>query len=532
MPPCFVQSRYAEVHICIRNRGGFIMPKNYKLIAQLKRKEVSNRKIALLLGISRNTVNRIVKDIMNSGIPFYDVSEMDETEIKKKFKKDTQDSRMNNYVQPDYESLKNQLTKPGVTLQLLWEEYIDTCRLSGQKGYQLTQFKKHFNEYLSKIEFKDILKHKAGERIEVDWAGVQPYWTDPDTGEIIYGYLFGGVLSFSGYGYVQITTDMKMENWIDCHVNMLKYFGGASQLLTPDNLKTGITKNTKDELIINKTYQDMATYYGMIVIPGRVRKPRDKNKVENFMLRMEQNIIGRLRERQFFSIEEYNQAVLEELDKFNNRPFQKKEGSRRELFEKYEKHLLQPLPYKPYEFAKFKKAKVQSNSHIVYQKNYYSVPYEYIGKEVDLKIAKNQIAIYYANNELCTHDLIKNRIGLYKTETNHMPPNSNSYGEWNSTRYLNWAKNKGPYVYQVIYRIFQNTKTEQRYYRTVHSILKLADKYTNERLNKSCQLALKEISIPMYRDIKFILETKQDLCQEDTEDEVGITFRRGGDYFE
>ena len=510
------------------------MPKYYKVIAQLKRKEVSNRQIAEMLGISRNTVNSAVAAIVRSGKSFHEVSEMTDDEVNSMFQSSRSSPlKGNEYVIPDYEALKKELAKPGVTLQLLWEEYIDQCRLSGRKGYQLTQFKKYFNDTLKQTGFKDILQHRAGEQIEVDWAGDRPHWTDPDTGEIIYGWLFGGILPFSGLAYVQITPDMKMESWIDCHVKMFRYFGGTAKILTPDNLKTGITKNTGSELIVNRTYQDMAEYYGVIVIPGRVRKPRDKNQVENLMLRMEQTIIARLRNYQFFSIEEYNQAALKELERFNNKPFQKKEGSRRELFEKYEKETLQPLPDRDYRISVFKKAKVQSNSHIAYLKNYYSVPYEYMAKEVDLRISADDIEVYHANTLLCRHKLIKGRIGCYSTNAEHMPQGSNAYGEWNSTRYLNWAKNKGPHVYEVIYRIFNSTNIEQRYYRTVHSILKLADTYSDQRLDNSCQLALDEISRPMYRDIKHILETGRDLCQEtrdDSEDQPTL-FMRGGDYF-
>lgn len=503
----------------------------HREVAQLKRKEVSNRRIAEALGISRNTVNQVVQEIVSSGKSYSEVAEMSEEEIKENFGKKKQEIRNEEYLFPDYESLKKELAKPGVTLQLLWEEYQDRCRLSGKKGYQLTQFKKYFNDHLSKTQFKDILKHRAGESIEVDWAGDRPHWIDPDSGEMIYGWLFAGVLPFSGLGFVYITADMKEESWIKCHVKMYEYFGGSSKILIPDNLKTGIRKRTKEETLINKTYQDMADHYGTVIIPARVRTPRDKPQAENLVLRLEQNVIGRLRNCQFFSIDEYNEAALKELEKFNNKPFQKKEGSRRELFEKYERETLIPLPQRPYELALFKKAKVQSNSHISLQKNYYSVPYAYIGKEVDLKITSDIVEISYQGNVLCSHSLIKGRIGQYSTDTLHMPPGSNAYGEWNSTRYLNWAKTKGPYTYEVVYRLFASVKVEQRYYRTVHSILKLADTYSDQRLENACQSALHILSRPMYRDIKHILETGQDLKEEEEPKEEATVFTRGGDYF-
>jgi len=212
------------------------MPMYHRQIALLKRKEVSNRKISETLGISRNTVNNAVHEIVLSGKSFLEVSDMSDSELEDIFRSSRRKARDDSYAMPDFESLKKELAKPGVTLQLLWEEYMDKCRLSGKKGYQLTQFKKYFNDSLNETGFKDILQHRAGEQIQVDWAGDRPRWTDPDTGEVIYGWLFGGILPFSGLGFVRVTPDMKMENWIDCHVKMFEYFGGTARILTPDNL--------------------------------------------------------------------------------------------------------------------------------------------------------------------------------------------------------------------------------------------------------------------------------------------------------
>lgn len=510
------------------------MAMRHRDVARLKvnGKEVSNRKIAEYLGISRNKVNEIVNEIKDKDLSFERVSKMKDEELKDLFLKPNIKRENPNYVIPDYENLVKELAQRGVTIQLLWEEYVDHCRLIGKQGYQLTQFREKLNNFINNNEFKDILVHRAGEQIQVDWAGDRPHWTDPDTGEIIYGWLFGGILPFSGLAYVQITSDMKMDNWIDCHINMFEYFGGVARILTSDNLKVGITKHTKEEIIINRTYEDMANYYGTTIIPGRVRKPRDKNQVENLMLRLEQTIIGRLRNHQFFSIDEYNEAARKELERFNNKPFQKKEGTRRSLFELYEKETLLPLPNKRYEIAIYRNAKVQNNSHIVYMKNYYSVPYKYIGKEVELKITRDKILILYAHVPVCEHELENKYIGRYITDISHMPEKSNAYGEWNSTRYLNWAKQNGPYVYEVVYRIFQSVKIEQRRYRTVHSLLKLADVYSDQRLEHACQIALDTLTLPMYRDIKHILKSNIDICQDEKEeDEKPSKFTRGGDYF-
>jgi hypothetical protein len=179
--------------------------------------------------------------------------------------------------------------------------------------------------------------------------------------------------------------------------------------------------------------------------------------------------------------------------------------------------------------ATYRTAVVQSNSHIAYQKNYYSVPYQYLGKEVTLKITSHHLTILYNKNVLSEHELLWDKIGAYVTIPTDMPPNSNAYGEWNSTRYLNWAKNKGPNVYEVIYRIFASSNVEQQHYRTVHSILKLASAYSDQRLEEACMVALKQMNSPRYKDIKHILETGEDLCQH--QESAPGKYTRGGDYF-
>ena len=193
---------------------------NYKEIARLKAAGQSNRAIADFLGLSRNTVNAAVARIEDSGLRFEDLQILTDAQVNEVFPPTSGRKVEGEYYMPDFEQLKKELAKPGVTLQLLWEEYSDSCRLSGHKPYQLTQFKKHFNDHLKKTGFKDIIQHKAGEQIEVDWAGVRPYWQDPDSGEKVYGWLFAAVLPFSGLGFAYVTPDMKMPSWIQCHIKM------------------------------------------------------------------------------------------------------------------------------------------------------------------------------------------------------------------------------------------------------------------------------------------------------------------------
>ena len=513
--------------------GGVKMINNFKKVAQLKAKEVSNREIAKLTGINRNTVNSIVKKINEANISYIDVIEISEDELREIFKPAVP-KRDDSFVLPNYEVLVKELARPGVTMQLLWEEYVDECYSSRRKSYKLTQFKKYFNEYIEKNEFTDVMKHKAGVRIETDWAGTKVSWSDPDTGEIQYGYLFVGVLSFSGYCFARVYADMKMASWLDAHIRMFDYFGGSTEILVSDNLKTGVVKHTNEEVVITKQYNDLAEYYSTYVVPGRVRRPKDKPRAEGTVNLMTTEIIARMRNYQFFSIDEYNKQLEIELERINKKPFQKKNGSRYSMYMEFEKDLLRPLPLKPYEICEWKVAKVQRNSHISVKKNYYSVPYKFIGQEVQLKIYSNYFEVYYKQSLICTHQLFSEKhIGAYETVALHMPENSNAYNEWNSQRYLNWARTKGVYTYRLVLDIFEKVEIEQTAYHTVHSILKLADMYSNDQLEDACHFALESHIKPTRKNIKFILDNNRRSCQEDREEQdvETTTFLRGGNYF-
>lgn len=493
---------------------------DYRKIIVLHEQGVSQRQIAKLTHSSRDVIRRIIKSAENVGMTTQTVKDLTDIEIAKLLdlsfnEKGTPDPL---YEMPDYEYYTKELKKPGVTITLLWEEYVQKCKTDGKVPYQKTQFGKYFRDYLRENEFTDIISHKPGESIEVDWAGTRPYWYDPYTGEKVDGYLFVGVLSCSGYGYAEVTADMKEESWINAHIHMFDFFGGVTRFLIPDNLKTGVTKHPKDEeAVLNQRYQEMADHYGIAVIPARVRRPKDKPLAENLVGKYTTQIIARLRNNKFFSLEEYNRACLEEVKRVNDRSFQKKPGSRSERFLMEEKEYLRPLPVYPYEYAVWKKAKVQNNSHIAFAKKFYSVPYEYIGHEVDLRISSSSLSVYYQERKLCTHPLMKTHDGAYSTNPEHMPKGSNAREPWNKERFIKWANRIGIDTTTVITELFTQYSYEQQAYNGAKSILLLADAYSPQRLEKACGIALRHLSKVRFRDIKGILKNNHDLEAEQSD---------------
>lgn len=497
------------------------VPKESKILQvarYLETGKLSQRQIAAACHVSKNVVSAVSQKMHAMNWTAAAVEAMSAEERINSFRRadlpKSERRKQKDYEEPDYDYYCQELLKPGVTKALLHEEYVEHCRRAGTIPLQLTQFKEHLGKHLNKKAFSEVMRHKPAEETETDWAGDPAKWTDPDTGEVQYGWLFVGVLPFSGYGYAEVFPDMKLANWITAHVHMFNYFGGFTRVLVCDNLKTGVVKHpATGDVVLQPDYEAFGNYYGMIICPARVKRPDDKSTAEGTAKIFETHILAKLRHFQCFSLQEYNEEVLRQLKIINDRPFQKKEGSRTSTFEQYEKPRLIPLPSVPYEYFTKKKVKVYKNCCIAYDKNYYSVPYQFIGEELTLRIYCDHIAVYAGSTKLCEHQLIQGRKGQYAIDSSHLPPNSSRYGDWNSRRLKKWAKTYGPYTYEVVDRIFRTGGAEQKYYNGVIALLKLADSYSPARVEKACQLALNHYRRPTYRNIKAILYNGQDIAE-------------------
>lgn len=279
----------------------------------------------------------------------------------------------------------------------------------------------------------------------------------------------------------------------------------------PDNCRTAVDHNKgwKDQRI-NAVYQEMAEHYGTAIIPARVRAPKDKPNAEGSVGNISTWITAALRNEQLFSLSELNRAIRQKLEEFSHRPFQKKEGSRYEIFRNEELPLLAPLPATPYELAEWKQATVQFNYHISFAGMLYSVPYEYIKRKVDVRVTDKTIEIFYNHNRIASHRRLYGRKGQYSTVTEHMPASHQQYLEWNGDRFRKWAERIGSSTYQVIDAILTSKRVEQQSYRSCMGLLKLADKYSVDRLEAACRKALSFTAAPSYKSIKNILDTGSD----------------------
>lgn len=299
---------------------------NYREILRLKSLGLNHSQIAGSMEISRQTAVTVLQRAAELGLSWQTTTDLSDRELAMLLY--PPGSGKPAYKMPDYEYVHREMAKSGVTLQLLWFEYCDKCRDAGEIPYQLTQFKKYYRDFVVKTKATMHINRKPGETMEVDWAGQTAEIIDTDTGAAIDAYIFVAALPYSGYAYVEAFLSQNQEAWITAHVNAYSYFGGVTQIVVPDNLKTGVVKNTRIEIVLNKTYQEMAEYYGTAIIPARVKAPKDKSTVEGSVGNVSTFILAALRNQRFLSLRELNGVIKDKLHAFNHKPFQKKEGSR------------------------------------------------------------------------------------------------------------------------------------------------------------------------------------------------------------
>jgi len=405
---------------------------------------------------------------------------------------------------PDWPEIHQDLRKKGVTRLLLWEEYT-----AGEpKPYGYSQFCELYNRWAKKLDPVMRLTHKAGEKLFVDYAGLPIAYFCRETGERREASVFVATLGASSYTYAEAQESQAMKSWIGGHVRAFEFFNGVTEILVPDNTKTAVTSPCRYEPDLNPTYQDMAEHYATVVIPTRVRHPRDKAKVETGVQVVEYWIIAPLRKRQFFSIDEINQAIRERLEALNNREMRHLGKSRKELFEELDKPALKPLPERVYELAEWKRAKVSIDYHVEYSGHYYSVPYQFIHKNVDIRATENVVEVFFKGKRVASHKRDDTK-GRHSTLPEHMPEAHRKYAEWNPERFIRWAEKSGSATAQMVKALLSSRKHPEQGYRSSLGLLRLESRYGKDRLEAACHRAL-SFGLHSYKGVKNILEAGLD----------------------
>lgn len=482
-----------------------------RLVLQLRAEGLSGRQIAAQ-GMSRHSVAAVIEAADRQGIGWDDVADLDEAGVYERLFPGRGEHE-SVYAQPDWALVHRELARVGVTLRLLHGEYVDRCRGEGAPAMGYDRFCKSYQGYVLVSGAASRVGHKAAQTVEVDWSGPTMALTCPVSGAQTRVYLFVGCLPFSRYAFVEPALDMRQDTWLRAHVAMFAWFGGSVPRIVPDNLKTGVISHPREgEVVLNDAYRELAAHYSAAVLPARVKRAKDKASVENTVGNIATWVIAGLRDQQFATLAELRTAVYGRVTAYNREAFQKRPGSRQSVFLAEEQPLLRPLPAVPFEISRWVYGRrVGRNGHVVWEKNFYSVPYRYIGRAVDLRVTDTTLEVYAGHQRLTSHLLAP--VGAFNEYHTHAgdQPDGSRYQQWDASRVREWAARVGQNTVIVVNRIFESVPVDEQGLDAALAVLRLTRRYSAARVEAACAIALaSRVRSPRYAHLRPILETGQD----------------------
>lgn len=473
----------------------------------LKRDGASNRRIGQLLHVSRNTVNSYCQLLDGLKLRPSQLLAMDDAALKELCAPESEISTARyEQLASQFEYFSAELRKPGCTLLTLWNEY----RQRQTDGYGYTQFTHHYNLWAKKLDGSGKLEHKAGQKLFVDYTGKKLHIVDRHSGELKSVDVFVGILPCSQYTYVEASENQQRHNLLSSLGRCLDFFGGCPEAIVSDCLKSAVSRASRYEPVINKSLKDFAVHYGVAIDPARPYSPQDKALVENAVNLVYQRIFYPLSKMTFFSLVELNAAIGELLIRYNNYIFKLTSYSRRELFLSTEKAFLKPLPPSSYQMRQYRRAKVQKMGYVFVSedKHYYSVPYRFIGKHVEVRYTQSIVEIYYQHERLCTHKR-DGRPGIYSTHPDHPSSAHKAYSQWSLEFFEQKAAGIGTETARYVRKLILQYPYPEVGYKQAMGIVQLARLYDKTRIEKACAKGLAG-SHCSYRSIEAILRSGAD----------------------
>jgi transposase len=487
--------------------GNRIEIMDLKNLIRLKNNGLSNRKIALELSISRNTVNNYTTFLEGQNLDYKDLLELSEKDLDNLFPTTSEvDKSRFEELSQYFEHFGRELKKIGCTKEILWKEY----RSKHPDGYMLSQFNHHLNVWLNRINGSTKLEHKAGDKLYIDFCGKKLSYVDKQTGEMIDVEIFVGILPASQYTFVYAVKSQSTEDLIEALNACLQYFKGVPQAIVPDNLKAAVIKSNRFAPKINPTLRDFAQHYGCVINPTRTYSPQDKALVENAVSIVYKRIYYPLNKSTFFTLDTLNSAIINHLELYNDQLFSKRNTTRRQEFLTLEKNHLAALPSSIYECRHFKKLTVQKMGHIYLSddKHYYSVPYRLIGKLVSLMFNTKTVEIFYQKERVALHKRDYTN-GAYSTLKEHLSSSAKVYSEWSLPYFEGRAKKIGFFTGKYITELINQKPYPEIGYKQAQGILMLTKQFAPERLEQACQRA-SELERRNYHIIENILKNGMD----------------------
>ena len=471
---------------------------------------LNTRQIALSLNISRSTVKDYQARAQKAGFSWPLPEDLTEEALEEKLFPPLVGTQAPAKALPDFDYIYRELKthkKFNLTLDQLWREY----REQHPQGYQYSQYCQLYRDYRSKLDYSMRQDHKGGEKLFVDY-GEGLSLIDPDSGDRIPTELFVAVWGASTYTFAEATLTQQLPDWIGSHTRAFDYFGCAPKIVVPDCLKSAVSRACRYEPDINPTYADMASHYGICVIPARPAHPRDKAKVENGVLIAKRWILSVLRHRKFYTLADLNGAIAKLLERLNTRALRKLKQSRRELFLLFDQPNALALPKTSYEFAEWKIAAVNIDYHVEVHAHYYSVPYQLKHQKLHVRLTAHTVEVFRKGQRVACHarSFIPHQ---HTTLKEHMPPAHRKYSEWSPSRFIRWAEKTGPHTARLVKTIIDSRAHPEQGYRSCFGILRLDQHYPKDRLENAAARALRFSNLSL-KALRKILETGLDRLEE------------------
>lgn len=464
--------------------------------------------ISSYLSLSRNTVKKYISLFEVLGLSLEIINEKTDAELELLFSHTTAQS-----ISPKLQSLhdffpkmERELKKVGVTIHHMWEQYIALH----PEGFQNSQFRYHYKIWGKRVNPVMHMNHKSGDKMYVDYAGKTLSILDKESGELKEVQFFVAILGASQYTYAEASMSQQKEDFVRSVENAIRFFEGTPAAIVPDNLKSAVIKSSRFEPTINETLADFAEHYETTILPARAYKPRDKSLVEGAVKILYRRIYANLKETSTFSLDELNREIWDLLDSHNARKLTGRPYSRLELFLEDEKEKLLPLPQGRFEIKYQSFATVMQNGHVQLSqdKNYYSVPYQYIKKKIKILYTSSTVEIFYKYNRITMHRR-NYKPYVYTTITEHLASTHQFVAGWSAARFIEWAGSIDDAVSEYIMQIIESRNHPEQAYKSCLGILNFEKKVGRERLINACKRAL-DFKIYNFKTVQKILENNLD----------------------
>ena len=472
---------------------------------------LSFRQISASTKLSVGAIQKLSKQAEQQGLSWPLPAELDDAKLAGLFYPQADTRVLDRRQVPDWQQVHQELKRKGMTKHLLWEEY--TQRFPNS-CYSYSQYCDRYRHWLGQQRRSMRQVHKVGEKTFIDYAGSTVGIINPHTGEIWQAQIFVAVLGASNYTFAEASASQSLPDWLQSHVRMFEFFGGCTELLVPDNLRSGVSKACRYDPDLNPAYQQLASHYNVAVMPARPYKPKDKSKAENGVLLVERWILMRLRHQSFFSLSELNRCIAALLTELNNKAFKQLPGCRRDAFEQLDRPALRALPKQAYRYVDIKRVKVNIDYHVQYESHHYSVPHHYVGEKLELHAAETLVQIYFRQTLVASHPR-KYHAGT-STEPGHMPKRHSQHHKWTPERLKQWAASIGNDTLQWVDWQMESKAHPEQVYRLCLGLLSLSRTYPATRLNAACRLANRK-KLNRLKQIKSILKANRDQLPDELE---------------